>query len=241
MRNYWLRIFLGAFAIFALGMVGVTLVRRGVAKVNSVVDSDEPLNIPLAFIPFVLSGERLGTLDHVQVLRDSPRQVRSVELAVELDDSLLAQGLAGCRLATNFESERKGGGTGIDIRTVDRDKSTFWCLEGDSVPTGLVEFGQAVFEPGEIRVPLYLQQELVTELRQGFASDSATAMTEAQADSLAALVEQKTDSAMAGMRLADSLRRGGRRLGDSLRREALRQLDSVRAELEPMVDSSARE
>ena len=240
MRNYWFRILLGAFAIFAIGMVGVSLIRRGVAKVNSVVDSDEPLTIPLAFVPFVLSGERLGTLDHVMVLRDSPRQVRSVELAVELEDSLLAQGLAGCRLATNFESDRKGG-SGIDIRTVDSSKSTFWCLSGDSVPADLVEFGEAVFEPGEVRVPLYLQQDLVQELRKGFADDSAAALTEAQADSLTELVELKTDSAMSQARSLDSIGRLGSRFGDSLRAQALRQLDSVRAELEPMVDSLPRQ
>jgi hypothetical protein len=229
MRNYWFRIFLGALAIFAIGMIGVSLVRRGHARIHRVLDSDETLTIPLAFVPFVLSGERLGTLEHVTVLRDSPRSVSSVELAVDLEDSLLSRGLAGCRLATNFESDRQGGG--IDIRTADRDKSVFWCLAGDSVPSELVEFGEAVFEPGEVRVPLYLQQELVSELRKGFADDSTAAITEARADSLSELAELKADSAVAAAtRAADSLGRAGRRLGDSLRAAARSQLDSIAIE-----------
>ena len=42
MRNYWFKILLGALGIFAVGMIGVAIVRSGVAKVNSVVHSDEP-------------------------------------------------------------------------------------------------------------------------------------------------------------------------------------------------------
>jgi len=37
MRTYWFRIFMGALAIFALGMVGVTLIRRGRDRVAEVV------------------------------------------------------------------------------------------------------------------------------------------------------------------------------------------------------------
>jgi hypothetical protein len=47
MRNYWLRIVLGAAAIFIVGMIGVSLVRGGIAKVNSVVEGDGPITIPL--------------------------------------------------------------------------------------------------------------------------------------------------------------------------------------------------
>src|SRR5687767_14130136 len=99
MRNNWLKIILGALGIFVVGMIGVTLPRSGIAKVNSVVEGEGPITIPLGLIPFVLAGERLGNLDHVTLHRESPNHVSEVELEIELTDSLLAQGLSGCRLA----------------------------------------------------------------------------------------------------------------------------------------------
>ena len=105
MRNYWLKILFGALGVFAIGMIGVSIVRGGIAKVHSVVEGDGPITIPLGLIPFVLSGEQLGNLDHVTLLRDSPSRVSEVELEVNLWDSLLAQGLSGCRLAANIEGD----------------------------------------------------------------------------------------------------------------------------------------
>jgi hypothetical protein len=37
MRSYWMRILLGAVAIFAIGMIGVTFYRRSAEKVHEVV------------------------------------------------------------------------------------------------------------------------------------------------------------------------------------------------------------
>ena len=39
MRNYWLRIGFGALAIFAVGMVGITLARQSVGRVRGVVEA----------------------------------------------------------------------------------------------------------------------------------------------------------------------------------------------------------
>jgi hypothetical protein len=236
MRNYWLRIFLGAFAIFAIGMVGVSIVRKGLAKVNKVVDSTDPLTIPLAFVPFVLSGERLGNLEHVVVNRSSPREVNGVELEIDLADSLLAAGLSGCKLAANFESDSTE--PGINIKE-SRGKDTFSCFPSDSTPANMVAFGEAVFQPGEVRVPLYVPLELVTELNQALAQDSMPHELSSEAESLTDLAELKSDSALDNaVRSADSVGRAGRRLGDSLRAAALRHADSARAELRRMADSS---
>jgi hypothetical protein len=238
MRNYWLRILGGAFAIFAIGMIGVTLVRHGMAKVNSVMTSDAPITIPLPFVPFMLSGERLGKLDHLRILRDEPRRLAGVELAVDLSDSLVAEGLRNCRLAANLESD--SAQPGLNIQVSDRSHSAFWCLSGDSVPKDLVEFGHAVFQPADVRVPLFVQQELVDELQNALA-DSSAVLTEEQTDSIASAAEIKADSAVAAaVRSADSIGHAGRRLGDSLREEGLRRADSIRAELRHMADTMPR-
>ena len=105
MRNYWLKILLGALAVFMVGMIGVTLARRGIAGVERVVASDQPLTIPLGLVPFELQGERLGKLDHVTLMRKSPQEVTAVELEVNLADSLVAR----------VEATRGGRVRGVDF------------------------------------------------------------------------------------------------------------------------------
>jgi len=231
MRNYWLKILLGAFGVFAVGMLGVTIVRSGIAKVNSVVEGDGPITIPLGLVPFVIGGERLGKLDHVTLNRDSPREVSSVELTVNLTDSLLSHGLAGCRLVANIEGDDRKQGVNIRVGKGAEHKDAFHCLPGDSIPPDLVEFGEATFQPGDVEVPLFLPVDLVNELQHlDLGSDSA-AMAGAEGefpvpngDSIAAEVERQLDSAGVHRGPGESLSEAARRFGDSVRAEARKQL-----------------
>lgn len=247
MRSYWLRILLGAFAVFAVGMIVVSMVRRGRTRVESVLTSSDPISIPLAFVPFQLDGSKLGTLDHVVVNRDSPKKVSSIDLQVKLDDSLVAQGLAGCRLAANIEDDSSGGGhVNLHVNQLER-RTFFFCAPSDS---GFEEFGSVAFSPGDVKVPLLVPEQLADRLQSGDwadsndASDSADAMAD-RADSIADAAQSKADSAMArGMRAApraeargDSLSRAHSRLGDSLRAEGLRRADSIQRSMARMADS----
>ncbi len=224
MRNYWLRILLGALGIFAVGMIGVSIVRGGIAKVHSVVEGSGPITIPLGLIPFVLAGERLGNLDHVTLNRESPSHVTDVELAVKLTDSLFAQGLSGCRLAANFEGDSTHDG--VNIR-VNRDHDgAFRCLPGDSTPPDLVEYGVATFSPGDVEVPLLIPAEVVKELQElEFAVDSARASA---GDSSAEITVPNADSIEAAVARevgrADSIRASTRKFRDSIRTEARKQI-----------------
>jgi hypothetical protein len=229
MRNYWFKILLGAFGIFAIGMIGVTIARSGIAKVNSVVHSDEPITIPLGLVPFALAGERLGKLDHVTLYRESPDHVSEVELTVNLADSLLAQGLSECRLVADIEGDK--GHRGVDIRVAnDRmNQHAFSCLPGDSTPADYVEYGTAIFNPGEVEVPLLLPVGLVTELQSldldhdSGAGDSLGGIG-VPADSIAAQVEREIDSAMLHRRPGESRQSATRRFADSIRAEAMKRL-----------------
>jgi len=223
MRNYWLRIFLGAFAIFAVGMIGVKLVRSGVSHVHDVVEGAGPLNIPLAFIPFSVRGERLGTVNRLVLQRDEPGRVSSVEVYIDVGDSLVAQGLSGCQLAANLQGGPKKDG--VNVRVGQDSTGPFTCLQGDSIPEALEEFGEAILLPGEVRIPLYLNSELVADLQQGFSDSAATLVN---ADSISAEARREVDAAMkeAGI-TADSAGRIGRGLGDSLRRAGLARRDSA--------------
>ena len=233
MRNYWLRIFLGAFAVFAVGMIGVTLVRSGVDRVHHVVEGAGPLTIPLAFVPFAIEGERLGSVERLVLERERPGQVSSVEVYIDVGDSLVAQGLSGCRLAADLE----GGPDehGVNVRVGRDSTGPFTCLRGDSVPQNFEEFGEAVLEPGEVRIPLYLNTDLVADLQKGFQDSASTVVN---ADSISAEARREVDAALSQAGIpADSAGRMGRRLGDSLRRAGLAQRDSA---LRRMADSLPR-
>jgi hypothetical protein len=224
MRSYWVKILLGAVGIFAIGMIGVSIVRGIHAKIHSVVEGDGPITIPLGLIPFVLAGERLGNLDHVTLHRDSPSHVTGVELEVGLSDSLLAQGLSGCRLAANFEGDSTDHGVNIKVN---RDHNgAFHCVPKDSTPPHLLEYGVAVFQPGDVEVPLLLPADVVTELQSlDFVHDSATAsgsdsspqITVPNADSIKADVKRQLER-------VDSVRSSARRFGDSVRAEARKRI-----------------
>jgi hypothetical protein len=246
MRTYWLRILLGALAVFAMGMIGITLARRTRESVTAVVTGSGPLSIPLPFVPFELEGNKLGRLERLVVNREAPKKVSSVDLEVKLDDSLLVQGLAGCRLGANLESDSSKSGD-INFRSHRlEDRAFFFCARSDS---GLVEFGTVRLTPGDVTVPLLVPVSLAEQLRAGNwgdhdGADSADAMAE-RAESLAGKAEEAADSAAEAAesvaalheRRADAARSAGSRLGDSLRKAGRMRADSLHTALGRMADS----
>jgi hypothetical protein len=241
MRNYWLRIALGAAAIFAVGMIGVTVVRQGVGRVQGVMEGTGPITIPVAFIPFKLDGQKLGSINKLTLNREAPKRISSVELQIKLGDSMLARGLEGCRLAANLDDEHNPRRAQMEMGPLSR--GVFSCLHGSEPVPQFQEFGRAVFQPGDVSVPLLLPNDMVDDLKQGdFAAqdeDSATAAAQARADSITEAAEARADSiALAAEQRADSIiSRSERRLVDSLRREGLRRADSARRVVRLMADS----
>jgi hypothetical protein len=240
MRSYWLRILLGALAVFAVGMIGITFARRTRDTVTAVVTGSGPLSIPLPFVPFELEGNKLGRLERLVVNREAPKKVSSVDLEVKLDDSLLVQGLAGCRLAANLESDSSKSGD-INFRAHRlEDQAFFFCAKSDS---GLVEFGTVKLAPGDVTVPLLVPESLAEQMRAGNwgdhgDADSADVLAE-RAESLADKAEQAADSVaeMAGQQAAASARATSSRLGDSLRAAGKMRAESLHTALGHMADS----
>jgi hypothetical protein len=221
MRNYWLRIALGALAIFAVGMIGVTLARPGVSRVRGVVEGSGPITLPIMFVPFKLNGQKLGTLNKVVLLRDAPKRISAVELEVMLRDSAVARGLEGCRLAANFDAQHNPNGARVTADPL--SSGVFSCLHGVDSNAHFQEFGRAVLQPGNVSVPLLLPNDIVDDLKHGHfdsqAEDSAGAAVEARADSVLARTDRLVDSLRAeGRRRADSTRRIHRRMADSAAR-----------------------
>jgi hypothetical protein len=243
MRTYWMRILFGALAIFAIGMVGVTLFRHGRDKVTEVVTGSGPLNIPLALVPFQLNGSKLGTLERLVINRVAPTKLSSVHVEVKLEDSLLAQGLAGCRLAANVEDDSTSPRHDINLRAGRMGEHTFFfCAASDS---GLVDFGTVTFRPGEVTVPLLVPQTLAQKLQSGEwthdqdSTSAADAIAE-RAESLADQAEARADSVAQLESRREAVRLVRSRLGDSLRAEGKRRADSLHQALSRMADSLQR-
>ena len=250
MRNYWLRIGLGALAVFAVGMIGVTLARQGVGRVRGVMEGSGPISFPLPFVAFNLEGQRLGSVERVTLHREAPKQISAVELQIRLKDSVLAHGLAGCRLAANLDKDSEGR---VSVQANGRRFSpgVFSCLPpgGRDSPPAFQEFGFAVLEPGHVTLPLLLPTDVVSDLREGRFQgnldvpneDSVGNAAEAQAESVADAVEAQADSiSQAAERKADSIVQHSQRLVDSLHREGDRRADSTRKARTRMADSARR-
>jgi len=240
MRNYWMRIVLGAVAIFTVGMIGITLARRGMRGVQEVAEGTGPITVPIAFVPFKLEGRKLGTLSKLVLYRDAPKQLSAVELEVRLADSVLARGLEGCRLAANLDESHRGNGRQVQVGSL--SSGVFSCLQSDDSAAQFEDFGRAVFQPGNVSVPLLLPKAMVDDLRQGnfdSGEDSAAAIAEAQADSIAAAVEAQAESiSNVAERHVDSIMRQNDRLLDSLRREGERRARSTRRSTTRLADSA---
>jgi hypothetical protein len=96
----------------------------------------------------------------------------------------------------------------------------------DSVPTDLVEFGVAIFQPGQIEVPLLLPTDVVTELQSldfGHASSGDSAR-----DSIPEIRVPNVDSITADvareLSRAESIGGTARKFADSIRAEARKRI-----------------
>jgi hypothetical protein len=147
MNRYWLRIALGALGIFALGMVAIGFTRRGVEKVKELAAQDH-FSIPMAFLPFQLDGQRLGSLERVGVTRSAEGQLEGLQFVARLDSSQAAPAMASCLIALPDAGDLGGG-------------AKFVCLAAaDSASGSYIPFGNVRFEPGGLERVLYVPAEM---------------------------------------------------------------------------------
>src|ERR1700756_1119167 len=100
-QRYWLKIGLGAVAVFCVGMGIIVLARRSLAEVKALAESTRPIGIPLAMLPFQVDGERLGKVSRIELLRSAPDDVSGFRVTVRLQDSAAVGRLADCKLTLN--------------------------------------------------------------------------------------------------------------------------------------------
>jgi hypothetical protein len=185
MRWYWVKIMLGALAIFVVGYVGVSAVRGSVNKVKQLSETSDPISIPLAFIPFHLDGDRAGTFSGVRIMRDTPKSIVAFHVRVKLGDSVDVEHLRQCRLYLDQ--------TGTDFDPDDE----FECIGRGESDSGLVQFGDVTFtrDDLEFSVPLLLAEATVEELRNVHDADAVTARAVAEAEAAAARAEAMAEVA----------------------------------------------
>jgi hypothetical protein len=232
MRTYWLKIVLGALAVFAVGMGLRAAFLTVRSRVKAVAESSEPISIPLAFVPFQLDGDRLGTFDRLVLIRKSPKQVASVRLGVKLTDSAASARLSGCDLLARVRPNQRGAGAEFT-------DAEFACVKGDSVAAhGAERFGEVGFEPGDFSLALYVPADVARDLRREWSHGRAHGDPGAIGDSIAAAAERMGDSiSEAAGRLGDSMARLGEIRGDSIADAARQQADSARARARHLRDS----
>jgi hypothetical protein len=238
-QRYWLKIGLGAVAVFCVGMGIIVLARRSLAEVKALAHSTRPIGIPLAILPFQVDGERLGKVSRVDLLRSSPDDVSGFRVTVRLQDSAAAgRRLADCKLTLNRpDSFATRGG--------------FGCTPDESA-SGLKQIGEVVFEPGgavhaifapvaswrEHRVQA-MRAEAARLEAQGLADSAARLRIEA--DSAGALIEVRGDSDAALVRIQADSHGARMHIRDRSGREVFRlRADSTGASLSVMADSAGQ-
>ncbi len=203
MQRYWLRIALGAFAVFALGMTAITIYRNGVAKVDALAGSTEPITIPLAIMPFRVDGDRLGRIQEVEIRRDAPKRVSGVGLVVKMSESATADLLSTCLLT-------------VQETAVEPHGANFHCATpADSLADSLTAFGEVRFEPGGVVRAFFLPARVVDDWREGrsefgsfhaqrpAAHSGGRAIIRVGNDSGDTVLELHADSAGARLRVRD--------------------------------------
>jgi hypothetical protein len=156
MTRYWIKIAAGAVLIFALGMAVWFGVRRGVGAVHVVMDTSQPISIPIKFATFRLDGVALGKIDHIRLMRSAPKSVVAAEITVRLDSATYADRLRNCVVRLN------------SLDNLD-EHTTFVCAaSGDSSVAGSFEpFGQLIVEGANVVVPLMLPASDVRDMKNG--------------------------------------------------------------------------
>jgi hypothetical protein len=212
MRNYWLKIALGALGVFVVGMALVYCFRTAKAGLVTKLQSDSPLTIPLVFVPFKLDGKEVGTMQKVVVLRDSSRHISGIDFYVDLKPDAQLPDLNQCLLHPASQHTAKG----LNLQ------HSFLC-SNDTSGLGLVTFGGVHFGPDQTE-PVLLPEEAVREMRGAVidldgirASLSDRSKGESAADAAADSADAAADRAL---HLADSIRARA----DSIRDAALQQV-----------------
>ena len=205
MRNYWLRIGLGALVVFVIGVGLVQLVGLVKHKVVHTLSSTDPIPFPLAFFEFKLDGQNIGNVSRAVLLRDTPEHINGLTVVVSVPESSRAQ-LSDCLLS-------------LDDAQAINSRTTFRCRKAaDTVGLGLIPFARIAIKGSTDTFPLLLPKDAVKSLQDirirvnghGMEITSTADSLQAVADSIEAVTDSVREA------ISDSLHQAADRLTDSL-------------------------
>lgn len=134
MKGYWIKIAFGALGVFIVGMVIMSIGRRGVDKVREAIDL-QAVSLIADNAPFRVHGIEMGTVTGVKVQPNLGEGFPHIELAVRLNSGVSPSDLTDCVLvATEDERASNEGLSCVDATTADAEN--------------LVEVGMVRLEPG---------------------------------------------------------------------------------------------
>lgn len=164
MQRFWLKIGFGAFGIFLVGMLLVTLGRQAKAAATDAIATAVTSQLSASTdigkdLPFRLAGAEIGNIERASMHRVASGDIPEVNLVVRLSDPAAARQLEDCVLVPAREEH------------VDLDRG-FRCAEG--MTGDLVEIGRVQFEPVGFHRPLMVSRPLSRDLARGkpFTADA---------------------------------------------------------------------
>jgi hypothetical protein len=239
MRGYWVRIALKAFAIFVVGMIIVTGVRKAKGSISHAINSSDPIQIPvIGLVPFNLDNQKLGSVSRVEFLRSDPEHVSGVRVLVKLGEGVSTEVLSQCQLALD------------DVQKIN-DQTTFTCARAGEPVGGLEEFGVVAIKNSADSFPLLLPAAAIAKLRATTFSfrngkvkidgpPSPAELLAARTDSLHgvldAQIDAQSDSIDTMRELASDLEDSAAGAPRDQRRVLQRQADSVTSAMRLLVD-----
>lgn len=170
MKQFWLKIGFGAFGVFLVGMMLVTLGRQAKAAaadaIGTALQSGPFTRVARAAsdLPFRLDGERLGTVQRASIRRVQSGDPPEVNLVVRLSEPGFARQLHDC------------------VLTMDRDENVdfergFRCAEG--MTGDLIEVGRVQFLPANFDRPLMVSRAVARDLSRGDPFDATADLGDA--------------------------------------------------------------
>ncbi len=141
MRKYWVRIGLGAAAVFAAGMFVITLGRQVRDRALDAIRDGGTVRVPLALMPFEVNGARVGSVRALEVQRSGSDQVKRIQVTVHLK-GVEADQLEACALTIG-----------------DGRHDLFGCVPpAEAEARGMVQVGEVRFEPSGLVRPIMLDR-----------------------------------------------------------------------------------
>jgi hypothetical protein len=193
MRNYWLKIVLGALVIFVVGMVIAKGINKGSQAVHQIAEGAGPISIPLpGFVPFRLDGTRLGSVRRITMYRSAPKLPSSFAVSVQLADSVPTDRLASCIIMLDADA-RSGGSFNINAETA------FRCLTpADTAGKNLVPFGMINLRSRPDSFPVLVPRQVIADLQREAQDGGNDSVPANLGDSIQAEVKRSMDSAATG-------------------------------------------